>query len=538
MSSAIDVQSTEVGQENPQALELDNNYDRYQRLDLLDRQSAETLNEFCRVNTRLDETATQLSDRAVLQAIATSIPLALADCLGLAGALLTAVWMVEAAFVGSVGQIPASTLALISLIILPIANVSGLYPGLGLGPAMEFRQVARALIASLLVFAGIGWFCFPADWFFYTASAAVAFALALPATASARFCARHAAKHVPAWGAPTLLVAEPDRGLHLYRRMQHITEQGFRPVGILLDPEEYWRGAEMLEREGVPVYDIRQTDEVAARLGVTWVVVSDCANRDVTPALDPSLAAIPNRILLSSNQLDLGLWDQLFCVGSSSGLRVGGSRPSSVQQGIKRALDVIFTLAAMIAGLPALLLICFLIRLSSRGPIFYSQTRIGRGGREFKAWKFRSMIPNADAVLERYLQQHPEARAEWDEKHKLAEDPRVTSIGHFLRKTSLDELPQLWNVLRGEMSLVGPRPIVDSPTYDAIYVHGYPEEFEVYKTVRPGLTGVWQVRCRNSGVYDLRIYWDMYYIRNWSVWLDLYLIMRTIKTVLLREGAH
>ena len=126
---------------------------------------------------------------------------------------------------------------------------------------------------------------------------------------------------------------------------------------------------------------------------------------------------------------------------------------------------------------------------------------------------------------------------EWEETHKLSNDPRVTTIGKFLRATSFDELPQLWNILRGEMSLVGPRPIIDSPTYDASYIHQYPDEFEAYKTVRPGLTGLWQVKCRNNGVYELRIYWDMYYIRNWSIWLDLYLIMRTIKTVVMLEGS-
>lgn len=105
---------------------------------------------------------------------------------------------------------------------------------------------------------------------------------------------------------------------------------------------------------------------------------------------------------------------------------------------------------------------------------------------------------------------------EWDETRKLSNDPRVTKIGSFLRATSFDELPQLWNILIGGMSSVGPRPIIDSPTYDAFYVHQYFEEFEAYKTVRPGLTGLWQVSCRNSGVYELRIYWYMYYIRNWA----------------------
>ena len=147
------------------------------------------------------------------------------------------------------------------------------------------------------------------------------------------------------------------------------------------------------------------------------------------------------------------------------------------------------------------------------------------------------MVPNADQVLQQCLQSNPDFRREWEETHKLKNDPRVTWIGRFLRTTSLDELPQLWNILCGEMSVVGPRPIVDSSDYDATYIRDYPREFAVYTSVRPGLTGMWQVTCRNSGVYEMRIYWDMYYIRNWSLWLDLYIILRTIRTVLLREGS-
>jgi Undecaprenyl-phosphate galactose phosphotransferase WbaP len=352
-----------------------------------------------------------------------------------------------------------------------------------------------------------------------------------------RSVARKLAKLCPWWGSPALLVAEPHRGVELFHRMQHEVEQGLRPVGLLVDPEDYWKVAGLQEKGGVPCFDIRRTTEIAETLGATWVVVSPCANRETTPALDSALASIPNRILLSSNHLDMGLWDQMFCVGSQTGLRFGGAHSSSLKLAMKRCLDVVLTLGILLAGLPAWAVICALVRLSSRGPIFYSQKRIGRGGKEFRAWKFRSMQLNADRVLEQYLARNPAARREWDETHKLANDPRVTRIGKFLRATSFDELPQLWNVLLGDMSLVGPRPIIDSPTYDAAYVHDYPDEFEAYTTVRPGLTGLWQVRCRNNGVYELRIYWDMYYIRNWCIWLDLYLIMRTVKTVLFREGA-
>src|SRR5262249_30135388 len=160
----------------------------------------------------------------------------------------------------------------------------------------------------------------------------------------------------------------------------------------------------------------------------------------------------------------------------------------------------------LILASPFLLGIAIAIKLSSPGPIFYSQKRIGLGGRIFSAWKFRSMVPDAEKVLQQYLDSDPEIRREWVTTHKLKNDPRVTWIGKLLRTTSRDELPQLWNILRGDMSLVGPRPIVDSPQYDGAYVHDYPQEYSAYTSMRPGLTGLWQVTCRNNGVYEMRIY--------------------------------
>lgn len=511
-------------------------YERYHRLDVVDRNAAEMLKKFCTTNSRSNVTATKLANRSAVQSCLTTAPLAAADFLSLYVCLFLTSAVVERLVGVSNTQVENQTAFFVSLVILPIANLAGLYPGLGLGSVVEFRQLARALFAAVLVFAGIGWFCFPNLWVFYAFVATVAYGVGLPMIMSTRFVVRQIVKRFSWWGAPTLIVAEPQRGQELALRMQREIDQGFRPVGLLVDSNQYWALNHSREGSKVPVYDIRSADEIALALGATWVIVSPCANREIAPILDKSLAAIPNRILLSSSQMDMSIWDQMFCIGSTAGLRFGGAHPSSVELATKRVLDLSLTSIALVVGFPFLAIICLLIRLSSRGPIFYSQGRIGFGGREFRAWKFRSMQQNADRVLEEYLASNPAARWEWNETHKLKDDPRVTSIGKFLRASSLDELPQLWNVLLGEMSLVGPRPIIDSPTYDASYVNDYAEEFEAYKTVRPGLTGLWQVRCRNSGVYELRIYWDMYYIRNWCVWLDMYLIMRTIKTVLMREG--
>jgi lipopolysaccharide/colanic/teichoic acid biosynthesis glycosyltransferase len=142
------------------------------------------------------------------------------------------------------------------------------------------------------------------------------------------------------------------------------------------------------------------------------------------------------------------------------------------------------------------------------------------------------MRTDAESVLEEYLTKHPELREEWESNTKLRNDPRITSIGGLLRKTSLDELPQLWNVLIGEMSLVGPRPLLDED------VVKYDDSFALYARVKPGLTGLWQVSGRNNTTYAERIRLDVYYVRNWSVWMDLHILVRTVKTVLLREGAY
>lgn len=510
----------------------------YQRLSTVDKTYAETLKSFWKANAASEATATRLANRAAVQDFSTSIPLAMADVLAVGGALVVA--LLSTNFVlGQVHQqrLDVSSSLFLSLLVLPIAHLASLYPGLGLGSIVEFKQLTRALFATFCVFAGIAWFQFPEARIPHLASVALAFIVAIPSAMILRFFARALCARCRWWGAPVLIVADLPRGMDLAKRMHHESSQGLRPVGLLLNPDQYWTFEKLGAEAGIPCYDIRRTSEVAERLGATWVVVSPCANRETTPALDSALASIPNRILLSSNQLDMGIWDELFCLGSHTGLRLGGAHSSKFKLAFKRLIDVIFTSSVLLAGLPVLIVICLMVRLSSRGPIFYSQKRVGLGGKEFKAWKFRSMVQDADKVLEKYLDENPSARREWDETHKLAKDPRVTTIGKFLRATSFDELPQLWNILIGEMSLVGPRPIIDSPTYDAAYIREYCDEFEAYKTVRPGLTGLWQVRCRSNGVYELRIYWDMYYIRNWCIWLDLYLIMRTVKTVLFREGA-
>ena len=176
-------------------------------------------------------------------------------------------------------------------------------------------------------------------------------------------------------------------------------------------------------------------------------------------------------------------------------------------------------------------LIAAAIRVSSPGPIFFFHRRIRAHGAFFSMWKFRTMCVNSAEVLENYLAAHPEARAEWRQTHKLQNDPRVTPVGTFLRRTSLDELPQFWNVFTGSMSLVGPRPIV------AAEVEKYGEFFADYCTVKPGLTGLWQVSGRSKVSYGERVQFDRRYAQEWSFFGDIRILFRTVISVVKQDGA-
>jgi exopolysaccharide production protein ExoY len=197
----------------------------------------------------------------------------------------------------------------------------------------------------------------------------------------------------------------------------------------------------------------------------------------------------------------------------------------------KRSLDVSVAATALFLLLPLLLLIALMVWAGDRKPPIYRHMRLGRDGRRFGCLKFRSMVTDGEAVLAAHLSANPRARAEWAETHKLTDDPRVTAIGQVLRKTSLDELPQLWNVLRGEMSLVGPRPIVPAE------VARYGRAFATCFAVPPGVTGLWQVSGRSDTTYAERVALDLDYATRWSLRRDLVIMLRTIPAVLAQRGS-
>lgn len=207
------------------------------------------------------------------------------------------------------------------------------------------------------------------------------------------------------------------------------------------------------------------------------------------------------------------------------------SRPVAIPQW-KKIFDKIFSFSILVMLLPLLLFIALLIKLTSRGPVFYKQKRIGYGGRYFYLYKFRTMVINADEVLEKVLRENPEMREEFLTLNKLTHDPRITKIGKVLRKTSLDELPQFINVLRGEMSIIGPRPITDRDIY--IYL----TNLDYITKLPPGLTGLWQVSGRNDLPIEERVKLDRYYVDNLSFPLDLKILFKTLFVIVKGTGAY
>ncbi|HDU5798708.1 TPA: undecaprenyl-phosphate galactose phosphotransferase WbaP, partial [Klebsiella pneumoniae subsp. pneumoniae] len=198
---------------------------------------------------------------------------------------------------------------------------------------------------------------------------------------------------------------------------------------------------------------------------------------------------------------------------------------------IKRTFDIIGSLGIIIILSPLLIYISNKVKKDG-GPSIYGHERIGKGGKPFKCLKFRSMIVNSNEVLSRVLETDPEAKKEWDLTFKLKKDPRITKIGAILRRTSLDELPQLFNVLRGEMSLVGPRPIIRAE------LERYNDEVDYYLLSKPGMTGLWQVSGRSDVDYETRVYLDAWYVKNWSMWNDIAILFKTIGVVLKKDGAY
>jgi len=410
------------------------------------------------------------------------------------------------------------------LVVFPLAYAaSGLYPGFGRSPVDELRKLCAATSVVYPALAVTSFLLKDAA----TYSRAVflmAWAQTLILCPLFRAWARAVCSRKPWWGHPVVIVGTPRVAAGIADTLERHPGLGLKPVALfpIADfPFTSWDHPELavsLGHGSQVRHLILGMAETPRHVALSFF--NHCSELFTNVIVVPDLAGFSS------------LWVEARDLSGILGLEVHQRLLLPGSRIAKRTLDLAFVAALGVVALPLVVIIAAMIKLSSPGPVFYGQPRYGRGGRPFVAWKFRSMVDNANKVLEDHLNSNPSLREEWNLSQKLKRDPRVTPLGRFLRHTSLDELPQFWNILIGDMSLVGPRPIIASE------IARYGADFALYKKVTPGLTGMWQVSGRNLLSYEQRIGFDLYYVRNWSVWLDLHILARTVKTVLRGDGAY
>lgn len=388
---------------------------------------------------------------------------------------------------------------------------SGLYPGFGRNAADELRRVSLATSLVYLALA-VTVFLLKEGAAFSRAVFLLAWVQSLAIVPLGRALLRHSLERRRWWGDAVVVIGVGDAAHIVARSLADRPEFGLRPVLVLDDP--------------------RRALAAARVLGVRHAILAGIPGAELAKGYR-ELSRVFRRVTIVPELNGLSsLWVEPRDLGGVIGLEFRQRLLMPGVRAVKRVVDLGLILATAVLALPLVLLVAAAIKLTSAGPVFYRQVRYGYNGVPFTAWKFRSMVRNAGSVLTSHLDADSALRQEWDRDHKLRRDPRVTAVGRVLRRTSLDELPQVWNVLLGQMSVVGPRPIV----VDEIPFYG--DAYELYTQVRPGITGLWQVSGRNDVSYERRVQLDTYYIRNWSPWLDLYILARTVAAVAMARGAY
>jgi len=405
----------------------------------------------------------------------------------------------------------------------------GLYPGVGLAPAEELRRLTLATTLVYLVL-GAGTYLFKEGDTYSRAVFLGAWAFSVVLVPPGRALMRHLFAKKKWWGYPVLVLGAGKTGRMVVRTLKRQPGLGLKPVAVL-DDDPGKHGA----LEGVPVVGGVELAPVLAReLGIRHAIVAmpGVPRGKLLALLEQYGGVFPHLVLIPDLFGFSSLWVSARDLGGVLGLEVRQRLLLASPRVVKRALDFFLAAVGGLVALPFIGLIALLIKLDSPGRAFYLQERLGRDGRLFKAVKFRTMYGDGEARLAKLLEQDPALREEYELYHKLRNDPRVTRVGRILRKLSLDELPQLWNVLKGEMSLVGPR------AYLPRELPKMAGSERIILKVLPGITGLWQVSGRNEVPFKERLELDAYYVRNWSVWLDLYILARTVWVVLFGKGAY
>lgn len=452
----------------------------------------------------------------------------IADTLSLITAGTLAVWM---KYTFDAELDPSLYVQMLPAIVVffTLFSVMGLYPGFLLSPPDELKRLSQAATLGFLLVI-MGAFLSKQGHLFSRAVFVMAWIFAIFFLPIMRSVARRIACALGVWGYPAVVFGAGVTGSIVIKTFLKNPRLGLRPVA-LLDDDPTKIGTEI---DGIPVIgplhhdldrfiEVPRSFAILAMPGVDRIrlktIMEDYTSRFGRVILVPDLFGVTS------------LWVSAFDFGGILGLDIRQKLLDKKRQATKRIMELIIIVLGLPFAIPLLGIIAVLIKIDSPGPIFFRHDRIGFGGKDITIWKFRTMTPDADQKLQECLDEDPQLFEEWCARQKLSHDPRTTKFGRFLRTTSLDELPQLFNVIRGDLSLVGPRPIV----WDE--VDKYRDGFELYKRVKPGLTGLWQISGRSTTSYELRISLDGYYVRNWSVWFDIYILAKTPLEVLKQSGA-
>jgi len=333
------------------------------------------------------------------------------------------------------------------------------------------------------------------------------------------------------WIRPTIIIGKGENASEAALALESEPRMGFEVVGYVdvtePNPE--------LKLNGRPLKNIEQLELLASQPGIQWVIALEYAQSDqrenwlrtLTRWGATDISVIPAMRGIPLYGTDIAH----FFSHEVALLRVGNNLRRWPARLTKRVFDFLSAMVLLVFLSPLMFVIALALKLEG-GDVLFAHQRIGKNGRKFKCYKFRSMVPNAEMILEDMLNKNSGLKDQWEKDRKLKNDPRISKLGDFLRRTSMDELPQLLNVIKSEMSLVGPRPIVEEE------LHKYGVEKSYYLMVRPGMTGLWQVSGRNDTDYETRVYLDIWYVKNWSLWYDLALLFKTVKVVTSRSGAY
>ena len=424
----------------------------------------------------------------------------------------------------------APMIPLWSLLLLPAwglgAWVARLLPGWGLGAVEELRRTMM-LLALVFVGTAVVLFLSKQSEAHSRFTLTLGYVFSIPLVPYARTLVKKMLIKRRSWGLPAAIYGGGAGGRRIIEALREEVGIGYTPVAVFDDEPERW-GRFVA---GVPV--LGDTHQCTLEAPMALLAMPDIDRAQLPELLEGPLSHYKQIVLLPDLFEIPTLWVRSRDIGGVLGLEITSNLLDPLARFLKRTTDLVLVLATLPLWLPLCLVVALAIRLEDGHPALYFQERLGKNGVPFKTLKFRTMVPEAERVLQEKLDSDPALRAEWEAHFKLRRDPRITRVGAWLRKTSLDEVPQLINVLRGEMSLVGPRPL---PDYHLQELAARTQDLR--SRLRPGLTGLWQISGRSDIGTDGMERWDAYYVRNWSVWLDLVILFRTTRAVVKRSGAY